>query len=238
MKFLVQKLDYELYNLIFKENNLDAAIDIWQSIVDNEAFLKAAMQIGELDNKKCFVAPTIVFLILNNPSLVKEDVYLSLIDIIFNNLDMVLNVSYNNFNFDYILMILRNNSLKLSAKNKQRLISHIFRLANLNNDTDCILYGKLVSGGENVATFKNGKTAINLDEFECRILSSNGQINIIKQKLLLSRLREYYYAIFSNPNFIDVEKEIILKKIQNIYLLANALESADEMEITTTKLAI
>ena len=179
-----------------------------------------------------------MFFILNNPSLVKEDVYLSLIDIIFNNLDMVLNVSYNNFNFDYILMILRNNSLKLSAKNKQRLISHIFRLANLNNDTDCILYGKLVSGGENVATFKNGKTAINLDEFECRILSSNGQINIIKQKLLLSRLREYYYAIFSNPNFIDVEKEIILKKIQNVYMLISALTNDDEIEITTTKLAI
>lgn len=238
MKFLVQKLDYQLYSLIFKENHLDDAVEVWQNVVGNEAFLKRAMQIDELDNKKFFVAPTIVFLILNNPSLVSEDVYLGLIDIIFNNLDMVLNVSYNNFNFDYILMILRNNSLKLSAKNKQRLISHIFRLTNLNNDTDCILYGKLVSGGENVATFKNGKTAINLDEFECSFLSSNGQINIIKQKLLLSRLREYYYAIFSNPNFIDDEKEIILKKIQNIYMLISALTNDDEIEITTTKLAI
>ena len=39
MEFLVQKLDYELYQLIFVQKDLEKVKNIWQKVINNEAFL-------------------------------------------------------------------------------------------------------------------------------------------------------------------------------------------------------
>lgn len=238
MKFLVQKIDYQLYSLIFKENNLDAAHEVWQSILNNEAFLNIAIQFDEKGKSKYFVAPTIVFLILNNPNLLPVDIYLKLVDKIFNNIDIVLNFSYFDVTFDYILMILRNNSLKLNSKNKQKLLAYIYKILNVGGITESVQYNSISNGKDILATFNRGNTTINLDELEYDILTNQGHIDIVKQKILVSKLREYYFAIFNNPSFLEDEKDTILKRIQNIYLLVSALSNEDEVEVCTTRLAI
>ena len=61
MEFLVQKLDYELYQLLFVQKDLETSKNVWQKVVNNTVFLNMAIKVEEKENGASFLAPTIVF---------------------------------------------------------------------------------------------------------------------------------------------------------------------------------
>ena len=220
MEFLVQKLDYELYQLIFVQKDLEKVKNIWQKVINNEAFLKLAIKVEE--NNTSFIAPTIVFLILNNPSIVSKDIYEEIIKTIFNNPNLAIGILIDEEVIDYFVAILKNSDIFISQKGKKIIFDRIKNNYGLYEQMPLVSYNTISSNGEILLNYQNGDFCVSLREDEYNSINNNSHFTIINEPRIKDA-RDFRYQILSNPSFSDTEKEYVSRLIKTDALLLEQL---------------
>ena len=235
MKFLVQKLDYELYQLIFVQKDLEKVKNIWQKVINNEAFLKLAIKVEE--NNTSFIAPTIVFLILNNPSIVSKDIYDALVKTIFNNPGLTTGIVVDNEVVDYMSLILRNNDATITDKGKRVIYDRIEANYGLYEQMPLVNYNAISSNGDVVLNYQNGDFCVSLREDEYNSINNNLHFNIINEPRIKDA-RDFRYQILSNPSFSDTEKEYVSRLIKTDALMLEQINASEQPNENIRRVAI
>ena len=237
MEFLVQKLDYELYQLLFVQKDLETSKNVWQKVVNNTVFLNMAIKVEEKENGASFLAPTIVFLILNNPSIVSKDIYDALVKTIFNNPGLTTGIAVDNEVVDYMSLILRNNDATITDKGKRVIYDRIEANYGLYEQMPLVSYNTLSSNGDVVLNYQNGDFCVSLREDEYNSINNNLHYTIINEPRIKDA-RDFRYQILSNPSFSDTEKEYVSRLIRTDALMLEQLNASEQPNENIRRVAI
>lgn len=237
MEFLVQKLDYELYQLLFIQKDLEIVKNVWQKVVKNKGFLKLAMRVEEKENGLSFLAPTIVFLMLNNPSIISKDIYDTLIKTIFNNPNLTTGIVIDKEVIDYLTIILRNHNVAITKKRKKAIFDRIENSYGLFEQIPLVGYNSISSNGDVVLNYQNGDISISLSIDEYESINNNSHITIINTPRIKDT-KDFRYQILSNPNFSDTEKEYVSSLIKAETSMLEQLEEKENQKEYLRRVAI
>ena len=237
MEFLVQKLDYELYQLLFIQKDLEIVKNVWQKVVKNKGFLNMAIKVEEKENGLSFLAPTIVFLILNNPSIISKDIYDTLIKTIFNNPNLTAGIVIDNQVVDYLALVLRNHDVTMTEKRKKVIFDRIEDNYGLFEQIPLVSYNPISSNGNVVLNYQNGDISISLSVDEYKAMYKNSNITIVNEERR-KNAKDFRYQILSNPNFSNAEKEYVSSLIKTEVLILEQLEEKEKQKEYLRRVAI
>ena len=90
MKMLIEKLDYDLFDMMFRKHDFNSAHDLWSHIAKNSGVLTEAMCVDEIPNSMCptFRAPMICFMMLKFPNSIPKGLYDKLVDKVIRRRDI------------------------------------------------------------------------------------------------------------------------------------------------------
>lgn len=237
MEFLVQKLDYELYQLLFVQKDLETSKNVWQKVVNNPVFLNMAIRVVEKENGASFLAPTIVFLMLNNPSIVSKDIYDALVNTLFNNPDLTTGIVVDNEVLDYLSLVIRNNENIITERWKRVIFNRIQKSHGLYEQLSLVNYNAISSNGYVALNYQNGNFCVSLREDEYKSINNNSHFTIINEPRIKDA-RDFRYQILSNPSFSDTEKEYVSRLIKMDALMLEQLNKPEQANENIRRVAI
>ena len=107
MKMLIEKLDYDLFDMMFRKHDFNSAHDLWSHIAKNSGVLTEAMCVDEMPNSMCptFRAPMICFMMLKFPNSIPKGLYDKLVDIVIRRRDIASSIVVGDNNLDFLSLV-------------------------------------------------------------------------------------------------------------------------------------
>ncbi len=221
MKYLTEKVDYQLYESLFIDKDLEETKKLWVQICKNPVFLRESIEIDAIANSPIlsFRGPTICFMMLQYPESVPNEIYKKLVDLIIRRRDIVDNIwMYDNY-ISFLALLLENKDLKMTDYQRARIMDRVAGDFGFEENTTYVVYSDLLEmESPNVAHFAAGDLYISVSEYEYESFL-NGEVKKTGAARKYRDQGDYRIRIMGNNNFTDIEKRSVLELID-----------ADEME--------
>lgn len=216
MKILTEKLDYDLFEKMFIEQDLEGAHALWQNVCKNSAFLREAMQIEDVKDGMCptFRAPMICFMILKFPNSVTKELYEKLVDLVIRRRDVASSINIGDNYLDFLSMILMNSDVKLNDYQKSLIINLVQDNYGINEDKKAVSYDELLDiESPLVVKFSGNGLEISVSEYEYESLQK-GEVKKARNIRRYKDGNDYRKKIVTNPNFSELEKKYVAERIE------------------------
>lgn len=216
MKILTEKLDYQLYDLIFIKNDYESARKLWNSVCQNPVFLKEAIVPTKVDNSGIlsFRAPMITFMILRFPNLVQAEIYQAVADMVIKRRDIATTIAVAGKHFDFLTLVLKNSDWHLEKYQKDFIMQRVTNSFGVEEEKSIVSYNELIEmESPVVARMVVGDLDVRVTEYEWEMFT-NGEVKNVNRVRKYKDSQDYRDSIIANANFQESEKEYVLDKIE------------------------
>lgn len=216
MKILTEKLDYDLFDMMFRKHDSNSVHDLWEQIINNPGILKEAMQIDEIKNSMCptFRAPMICFMMLKFPNSVPADLYDKLVDMVIRRRDIATSIMIGDSHLDFLSLVLMNNENKLDDYQRNLIINLVRDNYGLEEEKRFVSYDELLEmESPTVARLSANGLDISVSEYEYELFQA-GEVKKAHVTRGYKTGNDYRKELVNNASFSDWERDYVAQKVE------------------------
>lgn len=216
MKMLIEKLDYDLFDMMFRKHDFNSAHDLWSHIAKNSGVLTEAMCVDEMPNSMCptFRAPMICFMMLKFPNSIPKGLYDKLVDRVIRRRDIASSIVVGDNNLDFLSLVLMNDKNILNNYQKEQIISLVRDNYGLEEEKRFVSYDELLEmESPMVARLRADGLDICVSEYEYELFK-DGEVKKAQVTRGYKTSNDYRKKIVTNGNFSKWERDYVAQKIE------------------------
>lgn len=193
MDRIISKVDYEMHRL--GQGDPKLALELWYRICKNNAIIKNAIKVININGESCFKAPAICHMILSNPWDIDKNIYesfvmtilkdnsLNKLSVFRNNTFLYLILLNGALGFDDLYLELAENGIRNKSEDKPFEMRKVY-YKNISSTGDDVMYYKsedldISITEEEIIYHTNGKT------FEVRSENNTAEIEDLVELVYL-----------------------------------------------------